>query len=95
MPLIQELLISIFDICFIVVFLGNIKIGENPTFYRTPTEYFRILQSETSPSGISNLRSVFVLKRATSVKAYIKVSGYLIQKAQKNTKTNKIKKIIE
>ncbi|KAK2715291.1 uncharacterized protein LOC136035681 isoform X2 [Artemia franciscana] len=54
---------------------GNIKIGENPTFYRTPTEYFRILQSETSPSGISNLRSVFVLKRATSVKAYIKAKA--------------------
>nr|CAG4636459.1 EOG090X0C0Q [Eubosmina coregoni] len=45
---------------------GNIKKGDNPTFYRSPSEYFHLLQKEIASS------SVFELQRANSVHAYVK-----------------------
>nr|CAG4649628.1 EOG090X0C0Q [Scapholeberis mucronata] len=51
---------------------GNIKLGSNPTFYRSPNEYFSLLQKEigveTDDTGVDH-RSVFELSRANSVSA--------------------------
>lgn len=57
---------------------GNIKLGSNPTFYRSPNEYFRILQKEVGSvsDDVGNIhRSVFELSRANSVSAYVKIKG--------------------
>lgn len=55
---------------------GNIKIGSNPTFYRSPSEYFNLLQKEVGNSvGELQSRSVFELQRANSVQAYVKTKG--------------------
>jgi hypothetical protein len=56
---------------------GNIKLGSNPTFYRSPNEYFSLLQKEigscVSDDGENHHRSIFELSRANSVSAYVKV----------------------
>lgn len=65
--------------CSLVLFwlLGNIKRGNNPTYYRSPSQYFSILldQVETSRAAGSQLRfAKFQLQRATSVHAYVQVN---------------------
>lgn len=57
---------------------GNIKLGSNPTFYRSPNEYFSLLQKEigsclSDDGDEDHHRSVFELSRANSVSAYVKV----------------------
>ena len=64
-----------FSLVFLVL-LGNIKLGSNPTFYRSPNEYFSLLQKEIgSETGDDHQqhKSVFELSRANSVSAYVKV----------------------
>lgn len=54
--------------------LGNIKLGSNPTFYRSPSEYFSLLQKEVfKAADPADDQSVFELQRANSVYAYVKV----------------------
>lgn len=54
---------------------GNIKLGSNPTFYRSPSEYFSLLQKEIGIESDQQRRSVFELQRANSVNAYVKAKG--------------------
>ncbi|KAK4029973.1 phosphoethanolamine N-methyltransferase [Daphnia magna] len=58
---------------------GNIKLGSNPTFYRSPNEYFSLLQKEigscVSDDGENHHHNVFELSRANSVSAYVKAKG--------------------
>lgn len=54
-------------------FTGNIKLGSNPTFYRSPSEYFSLLQKEIG-GGEGERKSVFELQRANSVHAYVRVT---------------------
>lgn len=72
-------------ILLLLLCIGNIKKGDNPTFYRSPNEYFSLLQKEVavtlSSSSSSNVvaggrskSSVFELVRANSVHAYVKVN---------------------
>lgn len=61
---------------------GNIKLGSNPTFYRSPNEYFSLLQKEigscVSDDGENHHHNVFELSRANSVSAYVKVKINLL-----------------
>jgi hypothetical protein len=69
---------SSFSYFFFFRLPGNIKLGSNPTFYRSPNEYFSLLQKEigsclSDDGSEDHHRSVFELSRANSVSAYVKV----------------------
>lgn len=69
---------SSFSFFFFFRLPGNIKLGSNPTFYRSPNEYFSLLQKEigsclSDDGDEDHHRSVFELSRANSVSAYVKV----------------------
>lgn len=54
--------------------------GDNPTFYRSPTDYFALLQQQIGASSDATRHlSVFHLERAVSVNAYVQVATlYLV-----------------
>jgi len=55
---------------------GNIKLGSNPTFYRSPSDYFSLLQRPVQARDAEQInRRVFQLERANSVYAYVKAKG--------------------
>ena len=67
--------------CSLVLFwlLGNIKLGSNPTYYRSPSQYFGVLLSQIQIPDITEpqqSRSLFQVQRATSVHAYVKVDAF-------------------
>ena len=63
---------------FVIFYLiGDIKIGQNPTFYRSPCQYFSLLQKEVGGHSECDSGSVFQLLTANSVFAYVKVCSYL------------------
>jgi len=58
---------------------GNIKLGSNPTYYRSPSQYFGVLLSQIQIPDITEpqqSRSLFQVQRATSVHAYVKVDAF-------------------
>lgn len=57
---------------------GNIKRDTNPTYYRSPTQYFAILNTEIGTPDICEpyqRPSIFELQRAKSVYAYVQAKG--------------------
>lgn len=52
--------------------LGDIKRESNPTFYRSPSEYFAILQHNIYEDSRKH-KFTFLCERALSIEAYIRV----------------------